>query len=97
MLGGVGRYVRSYRVALLLFGHQAFVFRAERRWSSPAAEHRDGLTVALWLRVKLAESRRFLIPLFRAVRTKRSQPGITGVTVRTARPTSRRCAPPWSK
>jgi hypothetical protein len=36
-----------------------------------------------WLRAKRVETRRFLIPLFRAVRTKQSQPGIIGVTVRT--------------
>src|SRR5215468_5697097 len=31
-------------------------------------------------RVKRVEARRFIIPLFRAVRTKRSQPGIMGIT-----------------
>src|SRR5215470_6174226 len=33
--------------------------------------------------LKRVEATRFIIPLFRAVRTKRSQPGIMGVTVRT--------------
>src|SRR5262249_51087438 len=37
-------------------------------------------TGSLWLRVKRVETRRFIIPLFRAVRTKGSQPGIMGST-----------------
>src|SRR5262249_15270778 len=38
---------------------------------------------SLWQRIKRMESRHSIMPLFRAVRTKRSQPGIMGVTVRT--------------
>ena len=71
---------------------QPRIFRAPvpRPWRLPAAASASHVirslqnvrAGSLGLRAPRAQSRRFVMPLFRAVRTKRSQPGITRVTFR---------------